>query len=144
MKPIDLTGINNNGVDNTSSNLSQNVLQRYSSIDESFVGDNGFDYCGLCQYLYKEEDKLILLPCANKWFNLRRAAVLCNNPQIVRTVISNSYNSHVWYDAAALEAARARTLLKDNVSYAWQVSVVSLWMLLMEQNKYANELQDEV
>ena len=85
--------------------------QIYSRIGESFVGDNGFDYCGLCQYRYKEDDKLILLPCLLQ-FDEKRAnkyAVLCNNPKNC-TVISNSYNSHVRYGAAAsLEVSRART-----------------------------------
>ena len=93
MKPIDLTGINNNnnngiGVGTSSgaaSNLWQNDLKRYSHIGESFVGDNGFDYCSLCQYRYKEKDKLILLPClhqfhekcANKWFKQHSLCPIC-------------------------------------------------------------------
>ena len=60
--------------------------QIYSRIGESFVGDNGFDYCGLSQYRYKEEDKLILLPCLHQFDEkcASKYAVLCNNPKIVQ------------------------------------------------------------
>ena len=113
--------------------------------------------------------RLLHLAVSDVSSDVRRAAVtnigfvLCNNPKRVPKVVqllANSYNSHVRYGAAAaLGIACAgtgnsdaikilKTLLKDNVSYVRQASLVSLGMLLMEQNKYetpyVNELRDEV
>jgi len=109
--------------------------------------------------------KLLHLAVSDVSNDVRRAAVtnigfvLCNKPEQVPKVVqllSNSYNEHVRYGAAAaLGIACAGTgnaaalkilkvLAKDKVDYVRQSSLIALGMLLMQQNNVEQPEMDEI
>jgi len=109
--------------------------------------------------------KLLHLAVSDVSNDVRRAAVtnigfvLCNKPEQVPKVVqllANSYNQHVRYGAAAaLGIACAGTgnnaalkilkvLAKDKVDYVRQASLISLGMVLMQQNKVESPEVEEI
>jgi len=109
--------------------------------------------------------KLLHLAVSDVSNDVRRAAVtnigfvLCNKPEQVPKVVqllANSYNQHVRYGAAAaLGIACAgsgnvaalkilKVLAKDKVDYVRQASLISLGMVLMQQNKIESPDVEEI